>query len=508
MKQPSSVKDISKGDGPLASVAIEDQIPLPPPYDKLADEPRIEPLPDRAQGMVQLDDTVVVNIPVPKTPAEEERLVNTFLSGLRKSFTSENNWTFLQMLVMSVEHCARCQTCSEACHIYEESGRNELYRPTYRSEVLRRIYYKYVKNASTWVHGDIDLNWKTVARLIELSYRCNLCRRCAQTCPIGADNALMAREIRKIASQEMGIHTKELHEDGSMLQLKVGSSTGMNTLVFKDNMEFIDEDTSEMVGFDVKTPIDKEGADILLIHNAGEIMSWPENVGSFSVLFNKAGLNWTLSSELAAYDGINYGVFYDDVQFARTALVHAQAAKKLGVRKIVIGECGHAHKALTVIADKVLTGDLNIPRESCMTVLREIVRSGKIEFDKSRNDFPVTLHDPCNLVRLMGVVQPQRDILKAIVPEHRFREMKQHGVHNYCCGGGSGFAIMSGHNFGGFRHHLYGRRKFRQVLEAFQDEPKYYDAFNKHGIYYAGLVELMVNAMVDVKPGFIDWEWH
>jgi Fe-S oxidoreductase len=532
MTQPSSLKDISKGEGPIASVPIEDQIPLPPPYDKLDEEPVIDPLTEKAERMVQLDDTVVVNIPKPQTPEEEEELVNKFLSGLRKSFTPENNWTFLQMLVMSMEHCARCQTCNDACHIYEESGRNELYRPTYRSEILRRIYYKYIKNASTWVHGDIDLNWQAVARLIELSYRCNLCRRCAQTCPIGADNALIAREIRKVASQEMGIHTKELHDDGSMLQLKVGSSTGMNDLVFKDNMEFIDEDTSEMVGFDVQTPIDKEGADILLIHNAGEIMSWPENVGSFSVLFNAAGLSWTLSSELAAYDGINYGVFYDDVQFARTALIHAQAAKKLGVKKIVIGECGHAHKALTVIADKVLTGDINIPRESCMTVLLDIVRSGKIKFDKSRNDFPVTLHDPCNLVRLMGIVTPQREILKEVVPEHRFREMAKHGVNNYCCGGGSGFAIMSGHNFSGWRHHLLGRRKFRQVLEAFQGEPmgpedykyicapcsnckgqlrdiiKYYDAFGKHGFYYAGLVELMVNAMVDVKPGFIDWEWH
>ncbi len=82
-----------------------------------------------------------------------------------------------------MEHCAKCQTCSEACHIYEESGDNELYRPIYRSEILRRIYYKYIKKASPAVHGDIDLNWKTVARLIELAYRCNLCRRCAQTCP-------------------------------------------------------------------------------------------------------------------------------------------------------------------------------------------------------------------------------------------------------------------------------------------------------------------------------------
>jgi Fe-S oxidoreductase len=533
MNRDLSVKDLSKGQGPISCVDPQDQIPLPPPFDKIEEEPPIGTLTDKAkESYVVVDDTIAVNLPKPANEEEEQKLVDQFLSGLKKCFNEADNWTFLQPLLVSMEHCAKCQTCNEACPIYEESGRNPLYRPTFRSEAIRRIYYKYIKNASTFVHGDIDLNWNTVSRLIELSYRCNLCRRCAQSCPIGVDNALLTREIRKIASQEMGIAPRELHQSGSMLQLKVGSSTGMNSLVVKDNMEFIDEDTTEKTGIEVKTPWDVEGADILLIHNAGEIMAWPENPGAFAVLFNAAGLSWTLSSELAAYDGINYGVWYDDVQFARVALLHAQAARKLGVKKIVIGECGHAHKALTVIADKVLTGDLNVPRESAMTVLLDIVRSGKVKFDKSRNDFPVTLHDPCNMVRLMGIVQPQREVIRAIVPENRFREMTPHGVENYCCGGGSGFAIMSGHNFSDWRHHCTGRRKFRQILEAFQNEPMdkehpkyvcapcsnckgqirdiiaYYDAWEKAGISYGGLVELMVNAMVDAKPGYIDWEWH
>jgi Fe-S oxidoreductase len=533
IKKDLSIQDISRGEGPLTHVDIEDQIPLPPPFDKLEEEPALAPLSDQARKKYEvLDDTIALSLPKPASKEEEERLVNQFLSGMRKLFTPENNWTFLQPLLMSMEHCARCFTCSEACHIYEESGGNPLYRPAYRSEIFRRIYHKYVQNGSTFSHGDIDLNWKTVSRLIELAYRCNLCRRCAQTCPIGADNALLAREIRKVASQEMGISSKECHDTGSMLQLRVGSSTGMNALVVKDNVEFIDEDTSEKTGIKVETPWDKEGADILLIHNAGEIMAWPENPGAFALLFNAAGLSWTLSSEIAGYDAINYGVWYDDVQFARVAILHAKAAKKLKVKKIVLGECGHAHKALTVIADKVLTGDLNIPRESAFTILHEIVKSGRIQFDKSRNDFPVTLHDPCNAVRLMGIVRPQREVLKAIVPENRYHPMKPEGVHNYCCGGGSGFAIMSGHNFSDWRHHLTGRKKFRQILEAFQDEPmdkdhpkyvcapcsnckgqirdiiKYYDAWEKAGIHYGGLVELMVNAMVDAKPGFIDWEWR
>ncbi|RLB61584.1 MAG: (Fe-S)-binding protein [Deltaproteobacteria bacterium] len=533
MSKPVRIKDFSKGKGALSEITAKDEIPLPPPFDKPEDTPEFAPLKDKAKNsFTLLDNTIALSLPNPETKEEEERLVNLFLSGLRKCFSEDDNWTFLQPMVMSMEHCAKCQTCNEACPIYEESGFNDLYRPTFRSEIIRRIYFKYIKKASTWVHGDVDLNWTTIARLLELSFRCNVCRRCAQTCPIGVDNALLTREIRKIASMEMNIQARELHQDGSALQMKVGSSTGMNALVLKDNVEFIDEDTQKKTGLDTKTPFDVEGADILLIHNAGEIMAWPENVGAFTTLFNAAGLSWTLSSDVAAYDGINYGVWYDDVQFARVALMHAQAAKKLGVKKIVLGECGHAHKALTVIADKVLTGDLNIPRESCFVTLRDIVRSGKIKFDPKHNDFPVTLHDPCNTVRLMGIVKPQREIIEAVVPKERFREMTPHGVNNYCCGGGSGFAIMSGHNFTDWKMHVPGRRKFRQILEAFQGEDwdpekpkyicapcsnckgqirdilKYYNATQKVGLYYSGLVELMVNAMVDANhdPGYFDWE--
>lgn len=459
-------------------------------------------------------------------------LVRKFLTGFEKLFNKTDNWGFFQPFIASMEHCARCQTCNDACHIYEASGKNDIYRPTYRSEVFRRIYHDYIrpggKYHKAWKNGrDIPLKWSSLARLAELSYRCNLCRRCAQTCPIGADNALLAREIRKLFSQEMGIHTVELHDKGSMLQLKVGSSTGMNPEIVKDNVEFIDEDTSEKLGFEVKTPWDVKGADILLIHNAGEIMAWPENVGAFSAIFQQAGLNWTMSSDTVAYDNINYGLFYDDFQLARVVVKHAQAAVKLGVKKIVLGECGHATKALMIIADRVLTGNLNIPRESCFPLLKQIVESGALKLDPSRNDFPVTLHDPCNMVRLMGIVQPQRDVLKKICP--KFREMTPHGVKNYCCGGGSGFAIHSGHNFEEWRFKIAGRKKMQQILNAFSDDisPEtkkyvcapcsnckgqmrdiiaYYDLWNVAGITYGGLVELIVNAMVDAKPKYIDWD--
>ena len=408
MKDTLRLTDISTAEGQMVSIDLKD-IPdvegldlVKMPWKPVTDE-------QKAKVACILDEVCVLNIPKPQTPQEEEELVNRFLDGMRKLFSKENNWTFLPMLETSMDYCAQCNSCSDACHLYEMSGHNEMYRPNFRSEIFRRIYKQYVKKEplAKWRYGDMGLNWKTVARLGELAYRCNLCRRCAQTCPIGVDNGLIAREIRKLFSQELGFSPRELHEKGTINQMKVGSSTGMTPDVVKENVEFIDEDYTEITGVGIHTPFDVKGADILLIHNAGEVMAWPENIASFSLIFQEAGLSWTLSSKAVAYDGVNYGVFYDDAQTARIALQHMQAAKELGVKKIVIGECGHAHKAMTVIADRVIPYEYQVPRESCYVTLRDIVMSGRLKLDPSRNNFPVTLHDPCNAVRLMGIVQPR-----------------------------------------------------------------------------------------------------
>lgn len=481
-----------------------------------------------------LDGFSALNLPIPKTEEEKAAIVGGFLRGIEKLFQKENNWGFLLPTTLSNEYCLQCNTCLEACPIYVESGRKDIYRPNFRSEVLRRIIRRYFtksgKLLGKWAGADLELNWRVVYHLAELSYRCTICRRCASVCPIGVDNALITRELRKVFSQEMGIAPENVHKSGTVQHMKTGSSTGMTPMAFKDSIEFIEDIIEEKTGRRITMPIDKKGADILLIHNAGEYMAWPENPAAFAVLFEAAGLNWTLSSEMMGYEAVNYGVWYDDIQFSRIALAQVKAAKDLGVKKIVVGECGHATKALITIADRVLVGDMAIPRESCLPLLEQFVTSGAIKFDSSKNNFPVTMHDPCNMVRLMGIISPQRNILKHIMPEGQFREMPNAGTANYCCGGGSGFAVMNSQNFPEWRNNVASRRKAKQVLAAFEDVldpsiPKYYcapcsnckgaarDALmeyygfrDKYNIIYGGLVELMVNAMVDLETPFISWE--
>ena len=535
MNKKLKLTDISKNeDEQLADINLNELIPLPPPYDKVEEQPGFKRLTDdqRDRLVCNLDGVVsYAAIPKPKDIKEKKKYVEQFISGLKKLLSKENNWTFLQPLLLSLDYCAQCQTCNDACPIYLATDKNDLYRPTYRSEVFRRLVNKYAKPSgkikAKLNNEDIELNWATITRLYELSYRCNLCRRCSQSCPMGVDNALITREIRKLLSQELGWAPKELHEKGTMLQLAVGSPTGLKPSVAIDNLEFLDEEFSEFTGLEVKTVWDKKGADVLLIHSAGDIISFPESPISFSILCDAAGISWTLSSEIPGYDGVNYGLFYDDVQLAKVAIRHAQIAKELGVKKIVMGECGHQHKAFMTVADRVLTGELNIPRESVMTFLENIVFSGKIKFDPSKNNFPVTLHDPCNIVRNLGIVEPQRRILRYLCPQ--FREMTPHGIDNYCCGGGGGLSVMSDVNFTDWKAHVAGRMKLKQVLEAFADQPgpevkkyvcapclncklqfrdifDYYGAREKSGIICGGLGELIVNAMVDIKQSFITWE--
>jgi Fe-S oxidoreductase len=294
-------------------------------------------------------------------------------------------------------------------------------------------------------------------------------------------------------------------------------------------VEFMEDEIEEKLGRRIKIPVDLEGADILLIHNSGEFMSWIENPVAFAILFEAAGLNWTLSSEIYGYEATNYGTWYDDVQFARIAIKQVQVARKLKVKKIVMGECGHAHKGLIVVADRILVEDLNFPRESFLPILEDLVCHNRLKLDPQKNNFPVTLHDPCNVVRLMGIVEPQRRILEKICPQ--FREMEPKGLENYCCGGGSGFAIIQSTNFKEWRVNISSRMKLKQILVAFQDVPdpgirKYVcapcsnckgairdildsnDLWNSNSIYYGGIVELVANTMVDLKQPFITWEWH
>src|SRR5512137_305754 len=179
------IEDISKESDQLIEINKSDLIPLPYPYDNPDKDPAMGELTQEQKDRYEasLDGVVGVAIPKLQSKAEEGLFIRKFLSGLAKLFEKENNWTFLQPLYHSLEYCVKCQICNDSCPAYVASGRKEIYRPTFRPEVLRRIIDKYIKKKSKAIlkltGSDIELNWLLIARLGELAYRCTLCRKCA-----------------------------------------------------------------------------------------------------------------------------------------------------------------------------------------------------------------------------------------------------------------------------------------------------------------------------------------
>ncbi|MEW6066794.1 MAG: heterodisulfide reductase-related iron-sulfur binding cluster [Nitrospirota bacterium] len=72
----------------------------------------------------------------------------------------------------------------------------------------------------------------------------------------------------------------------------------------------------------------------------------------------------------------------------------------------------------------------------------ELIRDGKIKIDKNKKiKEPVTLQDPCNIIRRAGAAEKFRYFVNATCED--FREMYPNKEHNFCCNAGGGLASLS-----------------------------------------------------------------
>jgi Fe-S oxidoreductase len=128
-----------------------------------------------------------------------------------------------------------------------------------------------------------------------------------------------------------------------------------------------------------------------------------------------------------------------------------EAAIKLGVKRIVFGECGHAWRVaysfLNTLAGPwdFLDSRYPVPQHICEFTY-DLIQQGKLTLDKSQNDDKVlTYHDSCNVARAsrMGDIPGgQFEIPRAIIRAtcNRFYDMDEETIRDrtFCCGGGGG----------------------------------------------------------------------
>jgi len=393
------------------------------------------------------------------------------------------------------------------CPIYLASGEQRLYNPIVRTNLLRKL------RQHTTVTGKLvhllnnQFSGTDLKALAENLYRCTLCRRCSEFCTFKVDNALMVREGR-VLLDSLGIAPRELREDGTDKQLTVGTATGMTKEAFLGILRFMEDDVRERKGKTIRFPVDRKGANMLVMHNAGDYLSFMGDVTGIAEVLDSVGADWTLNSGFN--DVVNYGLFFSDDYLRKIMKRHLEVAENLGVKTLVVGECGHAYKTLKIFA-RLLYPKGRVPFEikSILQVTDEYLRKGELHLNPEKNPEPVTFHDSCNLARMGGLYEEPRRILRASCKD--FREMYPNQELNYCCGGGGGFAIMSGHNFLDFRMKIAGKMKIDQVkatearkvvsacsnCKAQLRELIQYYGLDRQGVTHSGVHELVANALIE-----------
>ena len=367
-----------------------------------------------------------------------------------------------KVLKLYMENCARCGTCAEQCPIYYGSHNKEL-NPVVRSDLVRSIYKKHCTTAGKLfggLAGARDYTDDEVKDWVTHFYTCTGCRRCASFCPFGIDNSVITRKGRAILDG-LGL-TPTTMAKVVEVSLKTGNTDGALPNALKAAVEFLEEEMEEEhEGEKIKIPIDKEGVDYFYVPPSGDVLVNSEATTGIAKVFHVMGLGdkWTMCSEL--FDGANYGLFTgDDKSMKEDNKPYVEMAKKLKVKYMFMGECGHAYRIMKMMMEGgKWWGELPFKVINCMQWTSDLIKEGKLEFDKSKNPQPVTYHDPCNFGRSCNIVEEPRILMKAACQD--FREMYPNRGHNWCCGGGGGLSAMD--DIKNFRMNVAGVKKMEQI---------------------------------------------
>ena len=355
-------------------------------------------------------------------------------------------------LQVFLDSCVKCGACTDKCHYYLGTS-DPKNMPVARQDLLRSVYRRYYTFAGKFfpkLVGARDMTKDVLDEWYTYFHQCSQCRRCSVFCPYGIDTAeisMAAREIMDTVGQGQKYCNEILVKVYS-----IGNNLGLPGPALANTLEGLEEDVKDDTGVDVKYPVDVKGAEVLVVTPSADFFAEPHVDGliGYGKVFHAAGVSWTLSSH--ASEAGNFGMFIGSSKdLHKVAKRIREAALDLGVKRIVVGECGHAWRVAysfwnTLIGPfDFLDQRYPIPQHICEFTY-DLIQRNALKFDKSANDDKVvTFHDSCNVARASrmgnmpgGQFIIPRAVVKASV--NKFFDMAPETIYEgtYCCGGGGG----------------------------------------------------------------------
>jgi Fe-S oxidoreductase len=357
--------------------------------------------------------------------------------------------------------CVRCGACADKCHYFIGTG-DPKNMPVLRAELLRSVYRNDFTKAGKLLgklNGSRPMTENVLREWWSYMFQCSECRRCSLFCPYGIDTAeitMMGRELLNL----LGLNIDWIATPVANCY-RTGNHLGIQPHAFKDMIDFFCDDIEEITGVRPQPQFNKKGADYLFITPSGDVFADPGTYTCMGYLmlfhFLKEKYGFDITWSTYASEGGNFGFFTSHETMKRLNAKMYAEAKRLGVKWIIGGECGHMWRVINQYMDTMNgPADFLQPPVSPITGTRftnarstkmihiteftaDLIKHGKLDLDKSRNDhLKVTFHDSCNPSRGMGLFEEPRYVINSVC--QNFYEMPANTIREqtFCCGSGSG----------------------------------------------------------------------
>jgi len=360
-------------------------------------------------------------------------------------------------LKIFMDCCVRCGACADKCHFFLGTG-DPKNMPVLRAELLRSVYRNDFTLAGKLLGkmaGGREMTFGVLKEWFMYFYQCTECRRCSVFCPYGIDTAeitMMGRELLHL----VGVNINWILEPAANSN-RTGNHMGLQPHTFKDNIEYLCDDIEEITGIRCNPTFNRKGAEVLFITPSADVFAEPGiyTAMGYLLLFEHIGLDYTFSTY--ASEGGNFGLFTNNEMMKKLNAKMYAEAKRLGVKWILGGECGHMWRVLHQYMDTMngpadflqvptspITGTVFENAASTKMVhisefTADLIKHGKLKLDPKRNDHRIaTYHDSCNPARAMGLLEEPRYVLQNVV--NNFHEMPENTIREstFCCGSGTG----------------------------------------------------------------------
>jgi Fe-S oxidoreductase len=383
-----------------------------------------------------------------KLPPDWKRII---LDGMKDRLNKYRSFRLF------MDTCVRCGACADKCHFYIGSS-DPKNMPVLRAELMRSVYRRYFTLTGRIfgaLAGGRELTEDVIKEWFYYFYQCTECRRCSVFCPYGIDTAeitIIGRELLTL----IGCNINWVLEPVANC-FRTGNHLGIQPHGFKDSIDFAADELSEITGIPIEVPIMRKGAEVLFVMPSADYFGTPHyyTLLGYMMLFKEIGLDYTVSA--FSSDGGNFGLFTSHEMMKRLNAKVYDEAKRLGVKWVLGGECGHMWRVMHQYMNTMngpadfleqpvspVTGTVFENARSTKMVhicefTADLIHHGKLKLDPSRNDkYKVTYHDSCNPSRAMGLLEEPRYVLRNVC--NNFHEMPENTIREqtFCCGSGSG----------------------------------------------------------------------